>query len=52
MVRTHRLDAVRAHLLELAGDTAGAVEAYQRAARMTASIPEQRYLSLRAARLR
>jgi RNA polymerase sigma factor (sigma-70 family) len=51
MAQTHRLAAVRGHLLELAGDVAGAREAYQRAARMTASIPEQRYLTLRAARL-
>jgi RNA polymerase sigma factor (sigma-70 family) len=51
MVHTHRLEAVRGHLLELAGDTAAARESYQRAARMTANIPEQRYLSLRAARL-
>ena len=48
---THRLDAVRGHLLELAGDGAAAREAYLRAARMTASLPEQRYLSLKAARL-
>jgi predicted RNA polymerase sigma factor len=48
---SHRLHAVRAHLLELAGETAAAREAYQLAARMTASIPEQRYLSLRAAAL-
>jgi len=48
---THRLDAVRGHLLELAGDEAAAREAYQRAARMTASVPEQRYLTLKAARL-
>jgi RNA polymerase sigma factor (sigma-70 family) len=51
MAHTHRLDAVRGHLLELAGDSAAAREAYQQAARMTASIPEQRYLALRAARL-
>jgi predicted RNA polymerase sigma factor len=51
MAQTHRLDAVRGHLLELAGDDAGARESYQRAARMTASVPEQRYLMLRAARL-
>jgi predicted RNA polymerase sigma factor len=48
---THRLDAVRGHLLELAGDETAAREAYQRALRMTASIPEQRYLALKAARL-
>nr|MDT0664774.1 RNA polymerase sigma factor [Micromonospora sp. DSM 115978] len=48
---THRVDAVRAHLLERAGDRAAARECYLRAARKTASLPEQRYLSLRAARL-
>jgi RNA polymerase sigma factor (sigma-70 family) len=51
MAQTHRLDAVRGHLLELAGDEAGARESYLRAARRTASVPEQRYLALRAARL-
>jgi RNA polymerase sigma factor (sigma-70 family) len=51
MTQTHRLVAVRGHLLELAGDLVGARECYQRAARMTASIPEQRYLALRAAAL-
>ncbi|AZM48569.1 RNA polymerase subunit sigma-24 [Streptomyces sp. WAC 06738] len=48
----HRLDAVRAHLLELAGETGAAQEAYGRAAERTLSVPEQRYLQLRAARLR
>ena len=51
MTHTHRLEAVRAHLLEQAGDTTAARESYLRAARMTASLPEQRYLELRAARL-
>jgi RNA polymerase sigma factor (sigma-70 family) len=51
MARNHRLEAVRAHLLELAGNPAAARESYLRAARMTASVPEQRYLALRAARL-
>jgi predicted RNA polymerase sigma factor len=51
MAHNHRVDAVRGHLLELAGDVVAAREAYQRAARMTASLPEQRYLALRAARL-
>jgi predicted RNA polymerase sigma factor len=51
MVHTHRLESVRGHLLELAGDTVAARESYQRAARMTASVPELRYLALRAARL-
>jgi predicted RNA polymerase sigma factor len=52
MAHTHRLEAVRAHLLERAGDTIAARESYLRAARMTASEPEHRYLALRAARLR
>jgi RNA polymerase sigma factor (sigma-70 family) len=47
----HRLSAVRAHLLELAGDRQGAREAFGEAARRTASIPEQRYLEGRAAAL-
>jgi predicted RNA polymerase sigma factor len=51
MAHTHRLDAVRAHLLERAGDPAAARESYLRAAKITASAPEQRYLTLRAARL-
>lgn len=51
MTRGHRLDAVRAHLLERVGDKAGAVAAYRRAARRAASIPERHYLTLQAARL-
>lgn len=47
----HRLAAVRAHLLEMAGDRDEAVAAYRTAAALTASEPEQRYLSGRAARL-
>jgi RNA polymerase sigma factor (sigma-70 family) len=47
----HRVHAVRAHLLELAGDGAGAHAEYVRAAELTASLPEQRYLTKRAARL-
>jgi RNA polymerase sigma factor (sigma-70 family) len=47
----HRVAAVRAHLLELAGDVAGARESYQRAARLTLSMPEQRYLLAKADRL-
>jgi RNA polymerase sigma factor (sigma-70 family) len=47
----HRLDAVRAHLLEMAGDREGAREAYRRAARRTTSRPEQRYLEERAEHL-
>jgi len=47
----HRLHAVRAHLLEMRGDRDGALEEYRAAARKTASVPEQRYLLTRAARL-
>ena len=47
----HRLDAVRAHLLEMAGDHQAARARYQLAARRTTSLPEQRYLEARAARL-
>jgi predicted RNA polymerase sigma factor len=47
----HRLDAVRAHLLEMAGDRAAAHSNYRRAARRTTSLPERRYLDARANRL-
>ena len=47
----HRLTSVRAHLLELAGDTAAAREAFKLAAKQTTSVPEQRHLERRAARL-
>ena len=47
----HRLDAVRAHLFETAGDHASARPLYLLAARRTTSLPEQRYLAARAARL-
>lgn len=49
---SHRVDAVRGHLEERAGDTAKAVASYQRAAAMTNSNPERDYLLMRAARLR
>jgi RNA polymerase sigma factor (sigma-70 family) len=51
MAHNHRLEAVRAHLLEQAGDPQAARESYLRAARMTASLPEQHYLTRRAALL-
>ncbi|WP_328519791.1 RNA polymerase sigma factor [Kribbella sp. NBC_00359] len=51
VARHHRLAAVRAHLLELAGDHRAARESYLEAARRTTSLPEQRYLEARAARL-
>jgi RNA polymerase sigma factor (sigma-70 family) len=47
----HRLHAVRAHLLELAGDPAAARDAYLAAAERTTSFQQQRYLYSRAGRL-
>jgi RNA polymerase sigma factor (sigma-70 family) len=47
----HGLHAVRAHLLEMAGDRAAARDSYQAAARRTTSLPEQRYLEARADQL-
>ncbi|MEV6651421.1 sigma-70 family RNA polymerase sigma factor [Streptomyces sp. NPDC051219] len=47
----HRLEAVRAHLLEMAGEEAAARAAYATAAGRTLSVPERRYLQRRAARL-
>ncbi|MFC0629421.1 RNA polymerase sigma factor [Kribbella deserti] len=47
----HRLNAVRAHLLEMAGETEAAKADYLLAARRTTSMPEQRYLQERASRL-
>jgi RNA polymerase sigma factor (sigma-70 family) len=47
----YRLTSVRAHLLEMAGDSTGARDAYRAAARATLSRPERRYLERRAARL-
>jgi RNA polymerase sigma factor (sigma-70 family) len=51
MTGHHRLAAVRAHLLEMAGDRTAAVASYRAAARRTTSVPERRYLEARAARL-
>ena len=47
----YRLDAVRAHFHEMAGDHARAAAHYRAAAARTASIPERDYLVMRAARL-
>ncbi|WP_437284047.1 RNA polymerase sigma factor [Sorangium sp. So ce406] len=47
----YRLDAVRAHLLERAGDHEAAIAHYRRAASRTTSLPEQAYLATQAARL-
>nr|BFE82932.1 sigma factor-like helix-turn-helix DNA-binding protein [Planobispora longispora] len=47
----HRLHAVRAHLLEMAGDRPAARECYLAAARRATGLPQRRYLNGRAARL-
>ena len=47
----YRLDAVRGHLLEMAGERERAVAHYRAAAERTASLPERDYLTTRAARL-
>jgi RNA polymerase sigma factor (sigma-70 family) len=51
MAGNHRLAAVRAHLLEMAGDRAGALAYYRQAAGHTTSLPERHYLEKRAANL-
>src|SRR6478735_4522220 len=51
MAKHHRLEAVRAHLLEMAGETTAARAAYRLAAQRTTSLPERRYLEARASRL-
>jgi RNA polymerase sigma factor (sigma-70 family) len=47
----HRLYAVRAHLLEMAGEQNEAIKNYRAAAGRTASLPERNYLLTQAARL-
>jgi RNA polymerase sigma factor (sigma-70 family) len=51
MKNHHRLHAVRAHLLEKAGDREGAIAHYRSAAGRTTSIPERNYLMAQAGRL-
>jgi RNA polymerase sigma factor (sigma-70 family) len=51
VARHHRVEAVRAHILELAGERAAAAAAYRAAARLTTSLPERRYLESRAANM-
>ena len=52
-IREHyRLDAVRAHLYEMAGDHDRALTHYRAAATRTTSIPERNYLTAKAGRLR
>ena len=46
--RHHRLYAMRGHLLEMAGALPEARDAFEQAARRTASAPEKRYLHRRA----
>jgi predicted RNA polymerase sigma factor len=48
----HRFNAVRAHLLEQAGERAAAIADYEAAAELTTSLPERNYLLRQAARLR
>ena len=48
---SHRIDAVRAHLFERAGDSRRAIAHYLAAAGRTASLPEKNYLVAQAARL-
>ncbi|WP_433680213.1 RNA polymerase sigma factor [Nocardia sp. CA-119907] len=48
---SHRLDAVRGHLHEMAGDFDAAITHYTAAAHHTTSSPERDYLTLRAAHL-
>ncbi|WP_328478115.1 RNA polymerase sigma factor [Actinoplanes sp. NBC_00393] len=50
-VPAFRVDAVRAHLYEMAGDRDRAAGLYRSAAAGTDSLPQQRYLITRAARL-
>jgi predicted RNA polymerase sigma factor len=47
----YRLDAVRGHFLEMAGDHPRAIALYRKAAERTTSIPERAYLTTKAARL-
>ena len=47
----YRLDAVRAHFLEMLGDYENAIKHYRIAAARTTSIPERNYLMTQAARL-
>jgi predicted RNA polymerase sigma factor len=47
----HRVEAVRGHLLEMAGNAPSAREAYHLAARRTLSVPERQFLESRARRL-
>ena len=47
----HRMDAVRAHLLEMAGDSQAAAKCYRAAAGKAVNLTERNYLMMQAARL-
>jgi RNA polymerase sigma factor (sigma-70 family) len=51
MTGHYRLDAVRGHLLEMAGERDAAIARYRAAAARTASVPERNYLATKAAGL-
>ena len=51
LAERHRLEAVRAHLLEMAGDIEAAILHYRNAANRATSLPERNYLMMQAARL-
>jgi predicted RNA polymerase sigma factor len=51
LTERHRLEAVRAHLLEMAGDHEPAIRHYRIAASRAMSMPERNYLMMQAARL-
>jgi RNA polymerase sigma factor (sigma-70 family) len=49
LANSHRVRAIRGHLLELAGERTAAAGAYHAAARLTSSLPERDYLLRKAA---
>jgi len=51
LARHHRVEAVRAHLLERAGDESAAIVSYRLAVGKTGNLPERDYLLAQAARL-
>ena len=51
LAERHRLEAVRAHLLEMTGDHEAAIRHYRIAASRATSMPERNYLIMQAARL-
>jgi predicted RNA polymerase sigma factor len=49
MVGTHRIDAVRGHLHEMAGDRVAAERHYRAAAALTTNLAERNHLLMKAA---